>query len=150
MMVANLCGMLCSKQSQGWYGILCPCHMQCGRLNPHLILSPVARTCTICSYVFQEALSYVLTDLVCIWQSLPISDSKANGFRKNAFIFFLLVFFSIVSYKTNPTGMRSSCFGVFPFLVPPSCVAALGGGGFSGPLGKENVPQILIISGVSD
>ena len=65
---------------------------------------------------------------------------------KMPLFFFLLVFFSIVSYKTNPTGTRSSCLGVFPFLVPPSCVASLGGGGFSGPLGKESIPQILIIS----
>lgn len=87
----------------------------------------VARIWTICSYVFQETMSHVCTDFNFTWQAWPVSDSKANAFRKSAFIFFLLVFFSIISYKTNPAGMASSCFGVFSFLVPPSCTASLGG-----------------------
>ena len=154
-MVANLHKMLCFQQSQEWYATLNPCHMQSDRWNPlTLILSPGARIWIVCVSIFQgalQALSHICMDFVHTCEAPMVSDRKANAFRRKLPFSPILIFFSIIACKANPTPHDDLLFWSISLSGVSSYVVSVGWWcwwwGSQAQWGRKQRPRLLPISG---
>lgn len=85
-MVANLCWMLYSKQSQGWYWSLCPCPVQCGRGNPFTWFCPqwLGQVLSAAMYsrrpLVMSTQTWFLSDGLCQYLTAKQTLSGKNAF----------------------------------------------------------------------